>query len=200
MHSYQVNKTIELAKKKGVIRPRDLDEFKIPRKSLNRLFHAGIFRRVARGLYELTDIHPTDRHTFAEVARRIPNCVICLLSALNLYGLTSHLPHEVWVAINVKARYPKEPSLPMRIMRFSGKSLTSGVVRKQIEGVKVKVYNPAKTVADCFKYRNKIGKDVAIESLRDCLEQRLCTVDDLRKYAKICRVANVMKPYLEALI
>jgi predicted transcriptional regulator of viral defense system len=110
------------------------------------------------------------------------------------------MPHEVWLAIHYKARHPKEPQLPMRIVRFSGAALEAGVEERQIEGVKVKVYNPAKTVADCFKYRNKIGLDIAMEALRDCRSQRKCTNDELWQYAKVCRVAKVMKPYLEAIL
>ena len=136
----------------------------------------------------------------AEVCKRVPNGVVCLMSALQFHGLTTQSPHEIWLAIDHKARHPKEPMLPMRIVRFSGQALTNGIEKHTVEGVKVKVFSPAKTVADCFKYRNKIGLDVAIESLRDCMRSRRCTMDELWEYAKICRVANVMKPYLESLV
>jgi predicted transcriptional regulator of viral defense system len=124
--------------------------------------------------------------------------VVCLLSALQFHDLTTQAPFQVWLAIDRKAWLPKEPRLPIRIVRFSGPALEKGIEEHIIEGVSVKVYNPAKTVADCFKYRNKIGLDVALEALRDCRRERKCTNYDLWEYAKICRVANVMKPYLEA--
>jgi predicted transcriptional regulator of viral defense system len=200
MKSDYARRVIEIARKTGVLRPRDLEHNNIPRQYLNILFHQGYFQRIARGLYEFIDRNPTDNATLVEVSKKVPKCVICLLTALRFHGLTTQSPHAVWIAIDRKTRSPNEPNLPIRVMRFSGKSLTAGIIRKQIEGVKVKVYNPAKTVADCFKYRNKVGKDVAIEALRDCLQQKLCTADELWKYAKICRVANVMKPYLEAMI
>jgi len=114
--------------------------------------------------------------------------------------LTTQSPFEIWIAIDHKARYPKESMLPIRVVRFSGKALTSGVEQHRIEGVPVRMYGPAKTIADCFKYRNKIGLDVALEALRDCYRSRKCTMDELWKYAKICRVANIMKPYLESLV
>lgn len=192
------NKVLEIAREAGVLRPRDLDAHGIPRKYLNILFHQGLLTRVGRGLYVLVDAEATENRTLAEVCKRVPAGVICLLSALRLHELTTQMPYQVWLAIHYKARHPKEPQLPMRIVRFSGAALEAGVEERQIEGVKVKVYNPAKTVADCFKYRNKIGLDVALEALRDCRSQRKCTNDELWQYAKVCRVANVMKPYLEA--
>jgi len=130
----------------------------------------------------------------------MPSGIICLLSALRFHGLTTQSPYEIWMAIGHKARSPKKPGIPIRITRYSGKSLTSGVEQHKIEGVSIRVYNPAKTVADCFKFRNKIGLDVALEALRDCYRSRKCTMDELWKYAKICRVANIMKPYLESLV
>ena len=191
-------KVMKIAQDSGVLRPRDLDAYGIPRKYLNRLYHQGRLRRVGRGLYVHPDAEPTENHSFAQVCKRVPSGVVCLLSALRFHGLTTQMPFEVWLAIDRKAWRPNEPRLPIRIIRFSGRALKSGIENHRIEGVPVKVYNPAKTVADCFKYRNKIGLDVAVEALRDCRRQRKCTNDDLWHYAKICRVANVMRPYLEA--
>lgn len=192
------NKVLEIARGAGVLRPRDLDAHGIPRKYLNLLFHQGLLHRVGRGLYVLVNAEPTENRTLAEVCKRVTAGVICLLSALRFHDLTTQMPHQVWLAIHYKARLPKEPKLPIRIVRFSGAALDAGVEEHLIEGVSVKVYNPAKTVADCFKYRNKIGLDVSLEALRDCRGQRKCTNDELWHYAKICRVAKVMKPYLEA--
>ncbi len=190
---------IQLAKVHGVLRPRDLDPLGIPRVYLRRLQERGQLERVGRGLYMLPDADITEHHTLAEVAKRVPEGVICLLTALSFHGLTTQLPWQVWLAIGPKAWRPKLDYPALRIMRFSGAALTAGITEHQIDGVAVRIYGPAKTVADCFKYRNKVGLDVAMEALRDCLRQRKSTVDELWHYATICRVANVMRPYLEAM-
>jgi predicted transcriptional regulator of viral defense system len=192
-------RVIELIRRAGIFRPRDLDPHGIPREYLMRLYRTGVVQRVGRGLYTLADAEIREHHSLAEVCKRIPHGVICLLSALRFHGLTTQAPFEVWMAIDFKARKPKADGLSLRIVRFSGDSLRSGIEEHLIQGVKIKVYNPAKTVADCFEYRNKIGLDVALEALRDCWRERRCTMDDLWHYAKICRVANVMRPYMESL-
>jgi predicted transcriptional regulator of viral defense system len=120
------------------------------------------------------------------------------LSALRFHGLTTQDPHEVWIAIDFKAHKPSVESPALRVVRFSGRALVEGIERHKIEGVRVHVYAAAKTVADCFKYRHKIGIDVAIEALRDSLRSRKATVDQIHRFAKVCRVANVMRPYLES--
>ena len=183
----------------GMIRAKDLAELNIPRIYLSRLLEKGELERVARGLYILTDHDPTESHTIAQVARKIPNGIVCLLSALQFHGLTTQLPHQVWVAIDYKARKPHIPELPIRIFRYSKSALTEGYKIHKIENVEVRIYEPAKTVADCFKYRNKIGLDVALEALTDCRNQNKCTNDELWKYAKICRVTNIMRLYMEAI-
>ena len=200
MNHKTIDKIIRIVRRSGVIRPKDMDAHDIPRKYIHLLHHEGILNRVGRGLYVLEDARPSENRTIAEVCKRVPTGVVCLLSALQFHRLTTQVPHEIWLAINHKARCPKEPMLPIRIVRFSGQALTAGVEQHTVEGVTVKVFGPAKTVADCFKYRNKIGLDVAIEALRDCMQSRRCTMDELWKYARICRVANVMKPYLESLV
>jgi predicted transcriptional regulator of viral defense system len=128
----------------------------------------------------------------------VPSGVVCLLSALRLHGLTTQAPFEVWMALDTKAWLPKVDHPPLRFVRFSGAALREGVQRKKIEGVEVRFYSPAKTVADCFKYRNKIGLDVALEALRECRRQKRATADELWHFARVCRVANVMRPYMEA--
>ena len=158
-----------------------------------------VVREWCRGLYTLADADVSEHQSLAEASKRIPHGVICLLSALRFHGLTTQAPFEVWVAVDVKARKPGSNGLPLRIVRFSGAALRSGVEDQLIQGVAVKVYSPAKTVSDCFKYRNKIGLDVALEALRECWREHRCTMDDLWRYAKICRVSNVMRPYLESL-
>ena len=151
-------------------------------------------------MYVSQDAELSEHQTVVQAALRVPHGVVCLLSALRFYDLTTQSPFEIWMAIDVKARAPKEDIIPLRIVRFSGKALTSGVETHTIESVNVKVYKPAKTVADCFKYRNKIGLDVAIEALRDCWRKKLATSDELWHYAKVCRVARVMRPYLESVV
>jgi len=191
---------LQITSEAGILRPRDLTAYGIPPNYLHRLYKRGLLERVGRGLYMLPDVEVTASHTLAEVSKRAPQAVICLLSALRFHGLTTQAPFEIWLAIGNKARQPKINNLPCRFVRFSDKSLHAGVEIHDIEGVPVKIYDPAKTVADCFKYRNKIGLDVALEALRDCLDQQKCTVDELWYYAKICRVTNIMRPYLEALL
>ena len=125
--------------------------------------------------------------------------VICLISALQYHQLTTQIANEVWIAIDPKARLPRKSQLPFKVVRFSGDALSKGFEVKRIDKVRVRIYCPAKTVADCFKYRNKIGLDVALEALHDCWKKRLATMDELWSYAKICRVSNIMRPYLESL-
>ena len=188
-----------LAKRKGVLRSRDLDLAGSPRVHLGRATAQGLVMRVGRGLYIPAEADITEEHSLAEAARRVPNGVLCLLTALQFHGMTTQLPYQVWVAIDPKARLPKPASPPLRIVRFSGVALNFGVEHHMIEKVAVRIFSPSKTVADCFKYRNKIGLDVAIEALRDCLRQRKATRDALADAAKACRVSAVMRPYLEAL-
>jgi predicted transcriptional regulator of viral defense system len=191
---------ILLARERGILRPRDLDPMGIPREYLRRMQERGQLIRTGRGLYILPDSALTENHGLAEAAKRVPDGVICLLSALVYHGLTMQAPFQVWLAIGPKVWRPKVDYPPLRIVHFSGAALTSGITVHQIEGVSVRIYDPAKTVADCFKYRNKVGLDVAMEALRDCLRQRKCTVDQLWHFAEICRVQSVMRPYLEAMV
>lgn len=199
MKKTKTQKVLELAHKTGFIRPRDLKALNIPLDYLWALHRRGLLERTGRGLYAAKESDVTEHHSLAEACKRVSRGVICLISALSYHGLTTQIPHEVWLAIGRKARIPKPNGVAIRIARFSGEALTSGIEEHTIEGVIVRVYNPAKTVADCFKYRNKIGLDVAIEALRDCRQQRRATMDELWRYAKVCRVANVMRPYLESL-
>ena len=196
--SEQADKVLRVVRKAGVLRPRDLDPYGVPRSYLTRLERAGRLQRLGRGLYALPDAPLTEHRALAEVAKRVPAGVICLLSALRFHELTSQAPHQVWLAIDRKARRPRLDYPPLRIVRFSGAALREGIEEHTLEGVGVRVFSPAKTVADCFKYRNKIGLDVAIEALRECRRSRACSMDDLWHYAGICRVRNVMRPYLEA--
>lgn len=199
MEATRIKKIEELIRVRGVLRPRDLDEYGIPREYLRRMRDRGLIERAGRGLYVLPDGKVTEHHTLVKVAKRVPGAVVCLLSALRFHDLTSQAPHEVWLAIGPKAWRPQVDGPRVRIVHFSGAALTEGVEIHLIEGVTVKVYGVAKTVADCFKYRNKIGLEVALEALRDCWRERRASMDELWRYAKVCRVSNVMRPYLEGL-
>lgn len=195
----KTGQVLEYARNRGVLRSRDLEAHGIHREYLRRLESQGLLMRSGRGIYTLVDTELTENHSLAEASQRVPHGIVCLLSALRFHGITTQAPFEVWMAIDHKARSPKEDILPMRIVYMSGSALRLGVEEHQIEGVAVQIYNPAKTVADCFKYRNKIGLDVALEALRECWRERYSTIDELWYYAKICRVSNVMRPYLESL-
>jgi len=188
-----------LVRKAGVFRPRELNRVGIPRQYLRQAKDRGLVRQVGRGLYVAEGGRVTEHHTLVVATKRVPHGVICLLSALRFHGLTTQAPHEVWMAIAHKARRPRADYPPMRIVHFSGEALSYGVKEKKIEGMIVRVFNPAKTVADCFKFRNKIGLDVAMEALRDCLRQKKSTIDEVFIAAKVCRVARIMQPYLESL-
>jgi predicted transcriptional regulator of viral defense system len=189
---------LDILREQSVLRPRDLRAYGISPTYLAALCREGQVVRLARGLYRLPDADITEHHSLAQACKRVPQGVICLLSALLFHNLTTESPFKVWMAIDEKARLPRVAYPAMRFFRYSGPALTEGIETQTIEGVTVKVYSPAKTVVDCFKYRNKIGLDVAIAALRDCRRQRKCTNDELWRYAKLCRVANVMRPYLEA--
>ena len=183
----------------GMVRPRDIEAIGLPREYLVRLHRQGKLNRSGRGIYTVPDANVTERHSYAEVAKRVPEAVVCLLSALAFHEITTQSPPSVWIALRKGARKPVLTSPSLRIVRLSGPSLTEGIDNHQVEGVPVRVYSAAKTVADCFKFRNKIGLDVAIEALKDCLRQKKATINEVYRYAKICRVSNVIRPYMEAL-
>lgn len=200
MEHSKSEQVIELVKTQSVIRSRDLQAHSIPREYLRRLTERGVLEKVGRGLYMLSGADVSEMHSLVEAARRVPRGVICLLSALRFHDLTTQNPYQVWIAIDVAARAPQPDSIPLRVVRFSGASLSSFIEEHIIEGVPVRVYSPAKTVADCFKFRNKIGLDVAIEALKDCWRQRRATVDEIWEAAKVCRVTSIIRPYLEAVV
>jgi predicted transcriptional regulator of viral defense system len=200
---------LELAGDRGLIRPLDLDAHGLPRVSLTRLVRQGRLARVGRGLYALPDRPASEYSVLAEVARRHPRTVVCLLSALCFHKLTTQAPFEVWLAIPNKARPPQLDCPPLRIVRFSAPGLTEGVEEHEIDGVPVRITGIARTVADCFKHRNKIGLDVALDALKEALKERggarsgtgrRASLDEIWRYAQLDRVANVMRPYLEALV
>jgi predicted transcriptional regulator of viral defense system len=192
-------KILELTRQMGIIRPRDVEAEGIHREYLLRLYRAGELVRVGRGLYALPGAQTSEAVSLAEVAKRVPGAVICLISALQFHNLTTQIAHRVWIAIENRKWEPKFDFPPLELVRFTGRAFSFGIEEHEVNRVSVKVYSPAKTVADCFKFRNKIGMDVAIESLRETLSSRKATIDELWEAAKVCRVANVIRPYLEAI-
>lgn len=190
---------LRFARTHGLVRPRDVDRLEIPRTTLKRLVDDGRLSRRSRGVYTLPEHEPTEHTDLAAVAKRAPRAVICLLSALRYHEITTQNPFEVWIMIERTAWRPRIEHPPVRVVRASGAALTEGVVSQTIEGVQVHVTAPGKTVADCFKYRSKVGTDVAIEALRECWRQRKATMDEIHRYAKVDRVANIMRPYMESL-
>jgi predicted transcriptional regulator of viral defense system len=185
--------------KRGPVRARDLAQAGIPRAYLKRMLDEGLIQQVDRGLYRLADSAPTELGSLAEVAKRVPHAIICLLSALQVHGLTSELPHAVWVLIDRHARVPKLAYPKLEIVRASGAARTLGVETRVIEGVKVQITGPAKTVADCFRYRRHVGLDVALAALRDYLQAHRGGRDALLEAARADRVYALMRPYLEAI-
>jgi predicted transcriptional regulator of viral defense system len=190
---------LTLAREKGILRAKDADEAGIPRVVLTRLCRNGRLTRLSRGLYAPASGEVTEHHLLAEVSKKIPNAVICLLSALRFHGLTTQAPFEVWIAVDRKARKPHLSNIPLRVVRFSRVMRTFGVETQIIEKVPVRITTAAKTVADCFRYRNKIGLDVALEALRDYRRLRK-SGDELWRAARACREVSVMRPYLEATV
>lgn len=190
---------LQLAKKKKIIRYSDLVGETIPTVYLNRQVKEGNLIKLGRGIYALPETEFDENQTLLEVAHLVPKGVFCLLSALRFHELTTQSPFEVWLAIDRNAAVPKINSVQTRIFRMTGKSFSEGIKEHNVEGGIIKVYTPAKTVADCFKYRNKIGLDVAIEALRDSLKNKKATIDEIWYFAKINRVANVIMPYLSSL-
>lgn len=191
---------LRIARLRKIIRPRDLESLGIPREYLLRLMRQGLIRRVGRGMYEPENLSPTEHHSFAVVAKEAPRAVICLLSALRFHGLTTQNPPEVWVGIHIRARKPNISTVAHRVIRYSETTFKAGVKEHRIEGMPVRVFGPAKTVADCFKYRKKVGLDVAVEALKDVLRQKKATIAEILQYAEICRVSRLIRPYLEALV
>ena len=194
------NRTLRLARRRRGVAARDLAAEGIHRQVLSRMVEAGELERVTRGQYRLPDHPLTEHHGLALASAAVPQGVVCLLSALAFHDIGTQLPFEVWIAIDRRARRPTLMQPPLRIVRASGAALTEGVESHRIEGQPVRVFSVAKTLADCFKYRNKIGLDVALEALREAWRARRFTMDELDRCAAVCRVQRVMRPYLESLV
>ena len=189
---------LTLLRTEGLLRPADLQRKGLPPDYLRDFKRQNLAEMVARGTYVPVDHNHTENHSYAVVAKRVPHGVICLLSALSFHQLTTQNPSKVWLAVDQKAWAPRLSYPSIRLVRFSGEALTAGVEEHPAEGVTLHVYSVAKTIADLFKFRYKIGLDIAMEALRDGLKARQATRDEIMRYARICRVAKVMQPYLES--
>lgn len=199
MASNAERQALQVIRRLGVVRPADLEAHGIPRRRMYDLVRKGEVERHARGIYAASNHPHTAGHALAQVAKRVPSGVICLLTALRFHELTTQAPAEIWIALPEKARKPRLDYPRLRVTRFSGPALTEGIETHRIEGVDVRVYSAAKTVADCFKYRNKVGIDVAVEALRDFSRRHRGGATELARFARICRVTRVMQPYLDAI-
>ena len=180
-------------------RPRDVKPFGVSYRQIQSLVAEGMVEPLGHGLYRMSDVEPTELETVAMVSAAIPGAIVCLLTALGIHEIGTQLPHEVWIAIDRKSRKPTRPPARIRVVRFSGAMLTYGVVQQKMLGVSVSITSPARTVVDCFRYRNKIGIDVALEALRDAVTSRKASVDEIDRAADVCRIRTVIRPYLEAL-
>ena len=190
---------LQVIRQKGLLRPSDLAASGIPRVYLTRLAAEGRITKAGRGLYRLTEAPLSENEGLTLVSRRAPQAVFCLLTALQFHGLTTQLPRQVWIALPKGSHAPKMDHPPLKLIQYSGEAFTQGIETHRIDQMDLRVYGVAKTIADCFKHRNKIGLDVALEALRDARSQGKASIDDIWRHATICRVANVMRPYLEAM-
>ena len=188
-----------LLQSKALLRPSDAVALGYSRMYLAQLAKQGLVRKISRGLYATPQRKESEFSSFAEIASKHPKALVCLVSALSFHGLTTQAPHEVWIAIGNKDRIPTMSYPPLRVVRFGGEALTEGVASHTMDGVEVKVTNVAKTIADCFKFRNKIGLDIALEALKEAVQSKRVTMDELWHYSQLCRVHKVMRPYLEGL-
>lgn len=180
-------------------RPRDVLPLGVSFRQLQRLVAEATVERLGGGVYRLSEVEPNEFETIAMVATAAPGAIVCLLTALRVHGIGTQSPHEVWIALDRKARKPRRVPARLRIVRFSGAMLTYGVVERPMLGVPVSITSPARTVVDCFRYRNKVGIDVALEALRDAVRSKITTVSEIVRAAEVCRARTVMRTYLEAL-
>lgn len=199
MKSNHADLILTLARANGLLRTRDVDSAGVPRALLAQLSQQGRIIKLGRGLYALPDRASSEHASFAEVAVKSAQGVICLISALRFHELTTQQSADIWFAVPHKAHAPRMDYPPLRIVRMSGAAMTDGIDVVNVSGVVVRVFSVAKTVADCFKFRNKIGLDVALEALREAWQTDRLNMTELWHYAEICRVTNVMRPYIESL-
>ena len=184
----------------GVLRMNEALQAGIHRRMLYSMLEAGVIEQLNRGLYRLTDLPPLGNPDLVSVSLKVPSSVICLISALSYHEITTQIPHEVYVALERGTEAPRLSHPPIRTFWFSGQAFTAGIETHKIDGASVRIYSPEKTIADCFKYRNKIGLETAIEALKLYREKKRFKADDLMKFARACRVEKIIRPYLEALL
>jgi predicted transcriptional regulator of viral defense system len=184
----------------GMVRTSEALRTGVPRRILYALYQAGLLEQVSRGLYRLAELPPLEAPDLATVARRVPDGVICLISALAFHELTTQVPHVVHVAVRKGHALPKLDFPQLAVYQFSCESFSAGIGEHEIDGTKVRMYVPEKTIADCFKFRHRLGADVALEGLKGYMARGHPDVEGLLDYARICRVEKTMRPYLEALL
>jgi predicted transcriptional regulator of viral defense system len=188
-----------LLRERGILRLVELREAGVTAATMSRMERAGEVIRLSRGVYQLPDAELDPNHSLAEAAKQVPKGVICLVSALAFHGLTDQLPPKVWMAIGTKDWAPQRDGTPVRIVRFTDGLMKEDFEKHVIEGVEVKVFGAARTVADCFRHRSKVGLSVAIEGLQEALRQRKATPAEIARQADKRGVSTVIRPYLEAL-
>jgi predicted transcriptional regulator of viral defense system len=184
----------------GVLKTGEALSAGIHPRTLYEMERSGTIEKLVRGLYRLTDMPPLGSPDLVSVALKVPNGVICLISALAYHEITTQIPHEVYLALNRGAESPRLEYPPIRIFWFTGEAFTQGIENYKLDDIQTRIYSPEKTIADCFKYRNKIGLDTAIEALKFYRGKKRFKVDDLMRFAGVCRVEKIMRPYLEALL
>lgn len=190
---------LALLEQKGMLRASDLDAIGAPRVVLTRMTAKGLLEKVGRGIYRLPEGQRSEHESLVAIATKVPQAVFCLLTALQFHELTTQLPRQIWIAMPRGSHTPKIDYPPVKMVQFAMDAYSEGVEVFERDQVKLRVYCVAKTVADCFKHRNKIGLDVALEALKDARAQKKASADEIWRYAKICRVTNVMRPYLEVI-
>jgi predicted transcriptional regulator of viral defense system len=184
----------------GILRTAQALKAGIHPNTLYAMRDSGVLKMISRGVFRLSDSPPLTNPDMVTVATRVPSGVICLISALAFYEITTQIPHDVHVALPRGAEEPRLDYPPIRTYRFTGEAFTAGVDTHEIDGVSIRIYSPEKTLADCFKFRNKVGLDTVVEAIRFYRERSSIKVDDLMRYATICRVNRVIRPYLEAIL
>ena len=200
LQTTQRDLAVSLIERHGIMRLSDLKDHGVNPATLARLVGEGILHRPSRGLYELAGADVALAHSLAEVAKRVPKGVICLMSALQFHEITLQVPRSVWIAIGSKDRTPAVDYPPIRVVRFGKKALTLGVETHTIDSVPVRIFDPAKSIVDCFRFRNTVGLDVALEALRMGWRARKANADDMARYAQALRIWSVMRPYLESVV
>lgn len=184
----------------GILRASTAIELGVPKHILYEMVRSGELVREAQGIYRLSESQPLGNPDLVQISLRVPRAVICLISALYFHELTTQIPHQVYFALPRDVKTPKIEYPPIRVFHFSQEPYQAGIVENEVDGVKVKIYDREKTIADCFKFREKIGMDVTLEALKDYIRQPKMNVSLLLKYARVNRVEKIMRPYIEAMI